>query len=1064
MPIWKHKVLNTTIAAILLGASSQVFADATDSSIRINVTGPNGQPMANSQVEIIHTPTAKSRIYNTSESGRVIARGMKVGGPYVIRFPEDSKYTSTQPINNLFTSVGQTASATLTITDKKPIKDIEVIQIVSRGSLNSGETSEGPGSYFSRDKLDASPSISRDIGALLQQDSRANFDTNTGNLSIAGANNRFNSLTVDGVRQNDDFGLNLNGSPTNSSPIALDSIESIALNIAPFGVTYGSFQGGNVNVVTKSGTNEFHGTAFYTYSDDSLVGDKSKGKKLESDTFEDTTFSFSLGGPIIENKLFFFINYEESETTQLFPLLLDNQNNNNDPNEIQNVTQAQMDRVIQLARDEYAYDAGTFNSDHSTSDEKLLVKLDWEINDDHRMSLTYQDTDGTKVVDDFSFYRNPTFASPSSHRFNSRQSLEAVSVNVYSYWTENLSTEFKVFNKKVVTDNSSIGSKVNDNGLFIGEAHIATDTGGTIHVGPDHFRHANVLNNDMMGVKFVATYELNDDHTITAGYERDTLEIYNQFVPWSQGEYFYSSIDAYEAHDANSVAYGNALSENPADRTAAFETTTDTLYIQDEWYATDELTLTFGLRYETVTNDNGPVYNENFFARTGLRNDYVFDGEDIILPRLGFTYDLNDETVIRGGIGKFGGGTPNVWISNSYAQDGIRGNFRKQARGLSVDQLDGIPQTLRDAVTSEDVNADVDAVKPGTPLPSVWKYNIGITHELDLSMIGLGDDWHLMADVLVTEVEDAFIWTDLRQGDTGVDAPDGRPIRESKGFGFQRDVLLTTTDQGHGEVYTAQLTKLFETNVGDFNFSLGYSHQHINEANPGARFTAFDTYGSPAHVDAEDQSDGVTYAANTETQERWTSSLFWSHSLFGDNLTSIGLTYASRSGKNYSHTYSNGNAGFGGLGLIGSFNPKLLYIPTGTNDPLVTYAAGMDGQAFDDYIDSKSCLSEARGTVVGRNTCQNDWVHRWDIRISQEIKVFGDHSLLLFFDIENIGNLINDDWGRYEEYGFNTSTVASSIVNGGSQYEYSGFNGAPSPAVYKIPSVWKAQLGLRYTF
>ena len=1060
MSICKSKGFRGVVMASTLCASSVLLAQTTDSTIRINVTDANGNPLAHSKVEVIHSPTGKRKIYTSGDGGRVTARGMKVGGPYIIRFPDGSQYTG-QSIKDLFTSVGQTAAVSLKVGSETQDEFLELEEVIVRAAYMKGETNVGPGATFTRARLDSTPSLSRDINSLLQQDARANFDRNSGNLSIAGSNNRFNSLTVDGVRQNDDFGLNLNGSPTNSSPISLDAIESIALNIAPFGVEYGNFQGGNVNVVTKSGTNVFQGTAFNTYSDEGLIGEKTEGETVKSDSFEDTTWGVSVGGPIIEDKLFFFVSYEESETKTPFPFTLGNADGVTSANEIDVVTQAQMDRAVQIANDVYGYPATGFGGDNGTSDERLLVKLDWEISDSHRMSATYQNTDGTKVVDDFTFFRNPNFASDLTHRFNSRQELTALSINLFSDWTDALSTEFKYATKEVATDNISVGAD------GVGEATIATATGGTIYIGPDHFRHANDLDNDLTAIKFKATYTLNDDHTITAGYERDALEVYNLFVPWSKGEFFYSSLDAYEARDAFQVAYGNASSQNPEDRAAEFESITDTFYVQDEWFATDDLTLTFGLRYETVTNDEAPVYNANFEARTGYRNDYVFDGESIVLPRFGFEYQLNEDTTLRGGMGKFGGGTPNVWVSNSYAQDGIRGTFRsglivRDATGTpisSYDQLAGIPDVLLQRVADGSVNADVDAILPGTKLPSVWKYNFGVEHDLDLSGLGMGDLWLVQADVLITEVEDAFVWSEQRNGLTGETAPDGRPIRS---FGFSRDMLMQNTDEGHGEVYTVQLSKVFDTAFGEFNYNFGYSHQHINEVNPGARFTAFDTYGSPAHVDGEDQLNGVLYAANTETQDRITSNLVWSHELFGDNMTSVTLAYAGRSGKNYSHTY-NGGGPVGGYGLLGDFNPKLMYVPTGVDDPLVSYGDNIDAQAFNDYIRGESCLSSARGGIVNRNACQNEWVHRFDLRVSQEVRVGGRHSFLMFFDVENLGNLLNDDWGRYEEHVFNTPTVSATISGDGSQYIYNNFTSPPGKAVYKA-SLWKAQLGLRYTF
>ena len=1043
------RTVRLTCIAILFGFSGAVFAQTSDSTIRVEVVDGNGQPLANAEVEIIHEPTGSAKTYRSNDSGRAVARGQRVGGPYTIRFPGSSSNTA-NPINNVFTTVGQTQ--TIVLTAGGPMEEIRVV-----GSFTAVETNVGPGSTFNRERLDSTPSLNRDINSLLQQDPRANFDTQNGNLSIAGSNNRYNSLTIDGIRQNDDFGLNLNGSPTNRSPISLDAIESIALNIAPYDVEFGAFQGGNVNVVTKSGTNEFDGTVFYTYSDDNFIGEESDGETLASPNFEETVFGISVGGPIIKDKLFFFASYEESELATPFPLTLGNDDGINSAGEVDVITQAQMDQALQIAASRYNYDGGTFDAANDTSDERLLLKFDLDINDDHRASLTYQNTDGVRIIDDFTFFRNPTFASPSSHRFTNRAELTALSLNVFSDWTDNFSTTFKYSNKEVATDNRSVGAD------GVGEAHISTlspnGQSGTIHIGPDHFRHANDLDNDRVTYNLTGTYAVNDDVTLTFGYERDELDTFNQFVPWSKGEFFYNSLDDYENGITSRVAYGNATTLNPLDRVAIFDTTTNVFYIQNEWLATDALTLTFGVRYETVSNGENVVDNPNFRARVGQENTYNFDDESLFLPRFGFEYEIGERTTLRGGAGQFGGGTPNVWLSNSYSQDGIRGTFRTQVNG-DFDQNAGIPQVLLDRVAQVNPTTDVDSIAPGTPISSVWKYNLGIEHDLDLSGIGLGDGWNLQADLLVTDVKDAYVWSERRNGTTGVLAPDGRPIRE---FSFARDMVMSTTDEGSATVVTGQLSKIFDTRVGQWNLYAGYTFQDIEEVNPGARFTAFDTFGSPAHIDTEDQGRGVTYAANTETEHRFTFGVNWVNQWFGDNDTSLTLNYSARSGRNYSYTYQGGGP-FGGYGLLGDFSPKLVYIPTGLNDPLVTYGGNIDQNALNAYISGEDCLNAARGRILERNTCQNDWVHRWDLRFSQDFNVSGDHTLQFFLDVENFGNLLNEDWGRYSEFVFNTPLVSASITSDGSQVVYDNFNSAPGQAVYRIPSVWRMQLGFRYSF
>ena len=257
-------------------------------------------------------------------------------------------------------------------------------------------------------------------------------------LSIAGGNIRSNSLTVDGVKQNDDFGLNKNGYPGRRSPISLDAIEQLPVNIAPFDVTYGDFQGGSVNVVTKSGTNEWHGSAFYYRSDESLIGSKSEGENLNIGDFTEDTYGFSVGGPIIEDKLFIFASYEKFESTSPYQFTLDNDNGVIESNERIGVTQADFDEISRIANDVWGYDIGGFDVAKEEDDEKLLVKLDWFINDDHRASLTYQDNEGNSVRDFFaeSFTVN---ATAESNRYNQAETLEVFSFQLFSDWTADFS-------------------------------------------------------------------------------------------------------------------------------------------------------------------------------------------------------------------------------------------------------------------------------------------------------------------------------------------------------------------------------------------------------------------------------------------------------------------------------------------------------------------------------------------------------------------------------------------------------------------------------------------------
>ncbi|MCK5574910.1 MAG: TonB-dependent receptor, partial [Sphingomonadales bacterium] len=313
MKSMKRIALMAGVAATAIMFTAPTFAQETTSSLRGKIVSVSGEPLANVEVVITHVPSGSRSTISTNSSGVFYARGLAVGGPYHVKLADGSEFTATD-IDDLYLQLGQ--SSTVNITARIG-GDME--EIVATGQRVSSSIKTGASSLYGRTDLDDMPSIGRDIKSVLQQDPTIWIDsTNSNAMSIAGTNNRMNSITVDGIRQNDDFGLNGNGYPTQRSPVSLDAIEQVAVQTAPFDVNYGNFQGGNINIVTKSGTNEFHGGAFFEYSDDSFVGSKSKGETYDSSAFEEKTYGVTLGGPIIKDKLFFFASYEKYESTRPF--------------------------------------------------------------------------------------------------------------------------------------------------------------------------------------------------------------------------------------------------------------------------------------------------------------------------------------------------------------------------------------------------------------------------------------------------------------------------------------------------------------------------------------------------------------------------------------------------------------------------------------------------------------------------------------------------------------------------------------------------------------------------
>jgi hypothetical protein len=920
----------------------------------------------------------------------------------------------------------------------------------------------GVGRDFDRSTIDGTPSLSRDFVSTLATEPKILVDNSVARgpaVSMAGQNFRFNSVTIDGVAQNDNFGLSKNASATQRTPISIDAIEAINVNIAPFDVTYGNFIGGNINIVTKSGTNDFEGSAYYFTTDDSLTGDKSDGVDLAIGDFSEDYYGFTFGGPIIRDKLFFFANYEKFETTR--------PSNTQTIDNIAGVTQADVDRARSILQTEYGFDPGPFATSDDDQDEKILLKLDWNINEDHRAAFTYQVADGDVLFDDF-----PEVAVLQSNRYNINEKLTAYSARLFSQWNDRFSTEFKFGIKDVENRQISVDTTTPD-------FEINLPTGGKIAAGGDRFRHTNELDNESQLFKIKADYQLGD-HLLTAGFEQEEYTVRNLFLPFSKGQYVFGSLDNLENRIVDFVLYGNSNDPNadPSFAEANFDLAVNSFYVQDEWTPNSDLTLKFGVRFDEYDNSDPVVRNDAFAARNGFDNTTNLDGKDLVLPRFGFNWTPTDRLTIRGGAGLFGGGAPLIILSNSYSGNGVTrtfAGFLAPFFGPPVsDSIDAAVARLPDPTAAFDnlqqyigfdPNVSVDAIAPDFEILSTWKYSLGAEYVF-------GDDWVVAADLVLSEVNDGYNIVESRRAQVGT-APDGRPIYDVTPGG---DYIVTNTSEGSGTVFTASLSKAWDTDFGYFDFDIGYANQNVDELRSYNRFVGFETYAFDAQTDL---NNGQVGPSKYEVEHRITANLIWSKELFGDNMTTVGLAYAGRSGRHYTYVFGSGGVPtFGGqfLADFGSEGdnpgPMLMYVPTGVNDPLITGDAGFLAD-LDAYISSEGCLSGARGGIVGRNSCESDWVNILSVRLQQEIK-FGDTAVDLFLDIENFGNLINSDWGRVDSYTA-PSNVAPAIVGiVGNQYEltpsasYDPAVGAssivPQPAIARIASAYRLQFGVRFRF
>ena len=1040
------------------------YAQSTTSSIRVVVTDDSGASVGGVAVTIRHLPTSRTLTVTTTASGVAIARGLAVGGPYEVGLAASSSYSAIT-VQDVMLDLDETEviplqarAATMdniTVTAKQVVQEVAV----------------GVGTSFDRATIDATPSISRDFVSVLARDPKILVDNSVARgpaVSMAGQNFRFNSVTIDGIPQNDNFGLNKNASATSRTPISIDAVEAVNANIAPYDVSYGNFVGGNINIVTKSGTNEFHGSVYYYSTDDSLSGDESDGVKIDIANFEEETYGFTFGGPIIKDKLFFFANYEKFET--VLPA------NAQPITAIPGVTQADVDSVIGILQTEYGFDPGQFATTDTDEDEKRLLKIDWNINDDHRAVFSYQYAKTDVLFDDF-----PTSAALNSNRYNINQEMTATSVQVFSNWTDQLSTEVKIGTKEVIRRDRSVDGSTNE---FL----IRTAGGGVILAGGDRFRHSNELDNDSTIFRVKADYAVGD-HVITGGWERESKEVRNRFLPHSKGIFCFDSITDLQNRVIDIMngfstcsAYGNSNTGVATDAEANFTLDVDSFYAQDEWTPTDDLTLTFGVRYDTYTNDDPIKDNPDFLARRGFSNGENLDGKDLLQPRVGFNWNASDRLTIRGGAGLFGGGAPLIILSNSYAGDGISRTFAAPLyfTMLAPGGPAAIAQTLLELpdptaafrnlqqFLGVDPNASTDAISPNYEILSTWKYSIGADYVF-------GDDWLVSADIILSQVEDGYDIFEERRVVIGT-APDGRPIYDQPGFGFGWDFTTRNTSKGKGTVITLSLAKTLDTDFGFFDMTLGYTHQDMDELRSYNRFITFETH---VFDTATDMNNPVVAPSRYEVENRVTATLSWQKELFGDNTTSVGFVYAGRSGRHYTYVFgSNGICAFGGLALADCgaetdiVGNQLFYVPTGPSDPLVTGDAAFLAD-LNAYIDTDGCLAGHRGSAVTRNNCETDWTNVFSVRLSQEIKI-GDMGFDVMLDIENLGNLLNSDWGRVDSYTAPSVLAPANVDIVGGQYvltptsSYNAAVGAASivspPEIAALPSVYRIQLGVRFRF
>lgn len=1024
------KMRHIAMAVAVALSSSYAMAD-TSSAIRGTIKGPEGVPAAGTKITIIHVPSGSSRQVVTNQTGVFSVSGLRVGGPYKVIL--DSDVYSDAEINDVFLSLGDTFQLQRSLESA----NVERIQVTgAQLAATTGDT--GPAARFDTDTLQSMPTLNRDIKDIIRMDPRI-YVSESGSNSVrcAGGNPRTNSLTVDGVRMNDNFGLNSSGYPTERIPFSFDAIEQVAVELAPFDVQYGGFTSCNINAVTKSGGNDVEGGVFFDYTNDSMKGDKLEGSKQSLGNFAEKRYGANVGFPIVEDKLFAFVAVEKLDGTEIFDYA---------PIANRKVTQAQIDEIVTIARNLYKYEAGSLVPSMPVKDEKLLFKLDWNINEQHRANFTYNYNDGFAIAQSDA---GSSALSLSNHFYERGAELTAYVTSLYSDWNEDFSTEVRVGYSSLANRQLSI-----DRASGFGEIQVRGVNGVTVYLGPDDSRQANVLNYDNLSFKFAGTYNM-DNHEIYFGYEYENLDVFNMFVQHTVGETVFNNLTDFKNGAAAEVFYGNAKSQNPVDAAGEFAYDINTVYAQDKYRFDDiDITLTAGLRYDWYSSDDLPTLNSKFAGRYGFSNQQNLDGKDLLQPRLGLNWVVDDQLEVRGGVGLYSGGNPNVWISNSYSNDGIRNiqlsQKNVQLLGPNAVALIGqgrpgydVPKALYDRVGSGTADVTTNVTDPNFKIPSEWKYALGLTYLTN-------SDYTITADLLYSRKQDSALVTDLALKQTAT-APDGRPVYTSN-RGRDNDFMLTNRkgDDATATTFSLGVNKSFEFGL---DMAASYARTKAKDVHPMTSSVAFSNYHAVATSDPQNLE---LETSNYEVPHRFTVSMSYAQEFISGYETRITLFGQALQSNWYGYTFDRTSTELG----FNDSSRQLLYIPT-LKDPKVAFASAADETAFNNWV-AAAGLEGFRGGIMPRNAAEGSWWNKWDVRVEQKFPGFNaEHDGSVYFAIENFGNLLNDDWGIVKEGSDQTSAVKTSIKNG--QYVYT-FNNPAAENRRIEPSLWEMRIGVKYNF
>lgn len=1051
------------LLALLLAVGSAPLAaqGVTTGAVRGRVVDQRGVPIADARLQLVNTQTGFRISATTRVDGRFGLENVTPGGPFTLSAQAIGYRAVSQ--GGLIVALGQVV--TINFTMEQAAVQLEALTVTAQANPLLSRARTGASSTVSDSFIQRIPTISRNFTDLMSTSPLVN------GASVAGQNNRFNNIQIDGGVNNDLFGLGSTGTPggqVGERPISLEAIKEFQILIAPFDVRQGGFTGGLVNAITKSGTNEFHGSLYGFGQNESFTRDSVDRGPLGFDVqtkFHEYQYGGTIGGPIIRNRLQFFASVDLKRRSSPFFGYL--QGNDAIDKDAFGITSSTADSVIAWSKTNLVDPGSAGQVNRDSPDNNIFFKLSSQLNDRSQLEFTFNNSkasDGSLIrSSSFSGYRSGFELGNAGYSINNTTRTARLRYNVAlsPKYTNELQVGYqRIRDLRLPGMNTPL--------IFVG----ATGSSGAVSIGAERFSQGNELRQD--------NYEITDNftigmgsHLITVGTHNEFFKFYNQFFAGSFGVWSFAT--AADLYAGTPNHYEIALPLRPNGPLAQFKVNQLGFYAEDIWTATPKLQLTYGVRVDAPLLPTKPEANADLAAIAFTHVDGTTDRavtDDMSTaplwsPRLGFNYDVKGDhsTFLRGGVGIFSGRPPYVWVSNAFANSGL-------TQALLSCNGTQIPAFKTDIASQPTACAGGGAPSPPKPsivyfdhgfkFPQTLRAALGVDKQLPWGMVGT-------FDFLYTKAINQFYLNDINlKGEVGTAAGEGgralygtpgtpngsgiastiRPTRISSGY---NDVIRNSNSSGDNSWQASfQLNKQFSNNL---SFNVGYTRSKTKDkecttssiANSNMRFQVLQ--GTLADRD-------LTTSCFDVPNKLALTGIFNLPVGFRATLSYVGFSSTP-------FTYTTNND-VNGDGLSGN-DP--IYVPANAND--ISLKTPSDWATLDEYIKSDPCLESARGTLLQRNTCRGPWQSFINARVSKLIPTVHGQSFEVSLDIFNVLNLINSDWGVVRSTTGNENwpilnATGYDVANGRNQYSL--MNMKNLNAVSSSSSRYRLLLSGKYIF